>query len=251
MVLILRYLILFSYDGSMFNGFQKQPNKRTVQEEVEKVLTMINGGKKVVITAAGRTDALVNALNQAAHFDFDKKIPLEKFKKAINTYLPSDIHVNKIMKVSCDFHARYLTKSKTYEYKINIGEYNPLLRSQVYQYGKPLDITKIADALKYFKGTHDFTTFTSSEDKRENKVRTIYDASVNQDDDIITISFTGNGFLKYQIRNMVGLLIEIGAGKKNPCVVKKTLDEKDRTKIGVTASACGLTLVKVEYDNYN
>lgn len=244
----MRFLIFFSYDGALFSGFQKQPNKRTVQEELEKVLTMINGKKKVTITAAGRTDALVSAKNQAAHFDFDKKIPLEKFKKAINTYLPADIYINKIIKVSQTFHARYLAKRKTYEYMINTGEYDPLLRSRVYQYGEPLNIKKINEALKYFKGTHDFTTFASSEDKRLDKTRTIYSADAKQKGDIIKITFVGNGFLKYQIRNMIGLLIDVGKGKKEPSAVLDLLSKKDRTKIGVTAPACGLTLVNVEYD---
>ncbi len=243
----MRYLISFSYDGTLFNGFQKQPNKRTVQEEIEKVLTMINGGKKVFVTASGRTDSKVSAIGQAAHFDFDKKIPIEKFKRAINSYLSEDIHINNIKEVSKEFHARYNSKRKTYEYKINIGEYNPLLRNQVYQYCKPLNVKKIKQAIEYFKGTHDFTTFTSSEDRRKNKVRTIYDVEVKLKDNTLSIKFVGDGFLKYQVRNMVGLLIEIGAEKKEPYTVSDLIMLKDRTKIGITAPACGLSLIKVEY----
>ncbi len=243
----MRFLIDFSYSGDGFFGYQKQPGKRTVEQEIEKVLTSINGGKEVIIYASGRTDAKVNALHQKAHFDFDKKITAYKLLGALNSYLPGDIYINDVINVPSNFHARYMVKSKTYEYKINTKTYNPLLRTHVYQYCKPLDINKMKDALKYFIGTHDFTTFTSSEDKRQDKVRTIYEATLTLDDGIITISFIGNGFLKYQIRNMVGSLIKIGEGKVSPDIIPLLLDEKDRKKAHLCAPAEGLTLLDVKY----
>lgn len=243
----IRYLIDFSYAGENFNGYQKQPGKRTVQEEVEKVLTNINGGKKVVIHSSGRTDALVNALHQVAHFDFDKDITAYKLKGALNSYLPVDIHINKLEEVALDFHARYMVKSKTYLYKINTLEYNPLLRTHVYQYGKPLNIKKMRKAVKYFLGTHDFTSFASAEDKKEDKIRTIYKANVKEKDGIISITFKGKGFLKYQVRNMVGALIKVGEEKLSYKDIPKMLEQKDRRKASICAPACGLTLVKVEY----
>ena len=243
----MRYLIDFSYSGDNFNGYQKQPKLRTVQETIEKVLTSINNSKEVTIYSSGRTDALVNALHQMAHFDLDYDLPLYKIKSALNSYLPDDIYINEVKKVDNNFHARYNVKSKTYEYKINQGVFNPLLRTLVYQYGKPLNIRKIRDALPYLEGTHDYTTFTCSEDKKENKVRTIFSIDLKVNNDIITITFTGTGFLKYQVRNMVGLLIKIGEEKELASNIPLLLEKKDRRVIGQTAPACGLTLVNVEY----
>ena len=244
----MRYLMDFSYSGENFNGYQKQLNKRTVQSEIEKVLTSVNGGEKVIIYASGRTDSKVNALHQMAHFDIDKNIPSYKLKSALNSYLPNDIYINDVKVVDSNFHARYMVKSKTYEYKINIGNYNPLLRNQVYQYCKPLNIDKMNIGLAYFIGTHDFTTFTCAEDKRVDKVRTIYDAFLSLNKDIITITFKGDGFLKYQIRNMVGTLIRIGEGKVEANAIPDLLSKKDRKTAFLCAPAEGLTLVDVSYN---
>ncbi len=243
----MRFLIDFSYSGADFNGYQKQPLKRTVQSEIEKILTSINGGKKVVIYSSGRTDAKVNALHQMAHFDMDKEITSYKLKGALNSYLSDDIYINEVKEVSSDFHARYMVRSKTYEYKINTGTFNPLLRTHVYQYCKPLNIKDMKKALRYFIGTHDFTTFTCAEDKRKDKVRTIYNASISDKDGIITITFEGKGFLKYQVRNMVGTLIKVGEEKINFDEIPFLLEKKDRRCASLCAPAEGLTLVLVSY----
>ncbi len=220
-----RYLIDFSYSGANFSGYQKQPGKRTVQDEIEKVLSSINNNS-VKLTSSGRTDALVNAIHQKAHFDLDKEIGAYKLNGALNSYLPDDIYVNSVTKVDNLFHARYMVKSKTYEYLINTGDYNPLLRTHVYQYCKPLNIRKMKKAVKYFIGKHDFTTFVSAEDKKEDKVREIYDASVDEKEGIIKIIFKGSGFLKYQVRNMVGTLIKIGEEKVLPDIILSLLEKK-------------------------
>lgn len=241
-----RYLIDFSYSGANFSGYQKQPGKRTVQDEIEKVLSSINNNS-VKLTSSGRTDALVNAIHQKAHFDLDKKIGAYKLNGALNSYLPDDIYVNSVTKVDNLFHARYMVKSKTYEYLINTGDYNPLLRTHVYQYCKPLNIRKMKEAVKYFIGKHDFTTFVSAEDKKEDKVREIYDASVDEKDGIIKITFKGSGFLKYQVRNMVGTLIKIGEEKVLPDIILSLLEKKDRKCAFLCAPAQGLTLTDVKY----
>lgn len=241
-----RYLIDFSYSGANFSGYQKQPGKRTVQDEIEKVLSRINNNS-VKLTSSGRTDALVNAIHQKAHFDLDKKIGAYKLNGALNSYLPDDIYVNSVTKVDNLFHARYMVKSKTYEYLINTGDYNPLLRTHVYQYCKPLNIRKMKKAVKYFIGKHDFTTFVSAEDKKEDKVREIYDASVDEKDGIIKITFKGSGFLKYQVRNMVGTLIKIGEEKVLPDIILSLLEKKDRKRAFLCAPAQGLTLTDVKY----
>ncbi len=241
-----RYLIDFSYSGANFSGYQKQPGKRTVQDEIEKVLSSINNNS-VKLTSSGRTDALVNAIHQKAHFDLDKEIGAYKLNGALNSYLPDDIYVNSVTKVDNLFHARYMVKSKTYEYLINTGDYNPLLRTHVYQYCKPLNIRKMKKAVKYFIGKHDFTTFVSAEDKKEDKVREIYDASVDEKEGIIKIIFKGSGFLKYQVRNMVGTLIKIGEEKVLPDIILSLLEKKDRKCAFLCAPAQGLTLTDVKY----
>ena len=241
-----RYLIDFSYSGANFSGYQKQPGKRTVQDEIEKVLSRINNNS-VKLTSSGRTDALVNAIHQKAHFDLDKKIGSYKLNGALNSYLPDDIYVNSVTKVDNLFHARYMVKSKTYEYLINTGDYNPLLRTHVYQYCKPLNIRKMKKAVKYFIGKHDFTTFVSAEDKKEDKVREIYDASVDEKEGIIKITFKGSGFLKYQVRNMVGTLIKIGEEKVLPDIILSLLEKKDRKCAFLCAPAQGLTLTDAKY----
>lgn len=241
-----RYLIDFSYSGANFSGYQKQPGKRTVQDEIEKVLSSINNNS-VKLTSSGRTDALVNAIHQKAHFDLDKKIETYKLNGALNSYLPDDIYVNSVTKVDNLFHARYMVKSKTYEYLINTGDYNPLLRTHVYQYCKPLNIRKMKKAVKYFIGKHDFTTFVSAEDKKEDKVREIYDASVDEKNGIIKITFKGSGFLKYQVRNMVGTLIKVGEEKVLPDIILSLLEKKDRKCAFLCAPAQGLTLTDVKY----
>lgn len=241
-----RYLIDFSYSGANFSGYQKQPGKRTVQDEIEKALSSINN-KSVKLTSSGRTDALVNAIHQKAHFDLDKEIGAYKLNGALNSYLPDDIYVNSVTKVDNLFHARYMVKSKTYEYLINTGDYNPLLRTHVYQYCKPLNIRKMKKAVKYFIGKHDFTTFVSAEDKKQDKVREIYDASVDEKEGIIKITFKGSGFLKYQVRNMVGTLIKIGEEKVLPDIILSLLEKKDRKCAFLCAPAQGLTLTDVKY----
>ena len=243
----MRYLITFSYDGSAFHGFEKQSGYRTIQEEVEKVLKYINNKKNTKIVASGRTDKGVHALKQTAHVDIDVQITEYKLKRAMNSLLPDDIHVISTKIVSNDFHARYMVKEKIYEYKLNMGEYNPMARNYVYQFGKRLDIQKMRLAIKEFVGIHDFQSFTPSKAKRENYIREIYKTNIDIDGDILTFSFQGNGFIKYQVRNMVGLLIQIGLGKKDRNCLKEIFNNKERSQGFKTAHPEGLYLVDVKY----
>ena len=243
----MRYLIKISYDGSGYSGFQTQKGLETIQEKMEEALTKINNGKKTSLVATGRTDKGVHALAQYGHADIDVNINEKKLKRAMNSNLPDDIHVIETKQVSDDFHARYNVKSKTYQYIINTNEYNPLERNYVFQYNYKLDIDKMNEAIKYFLGEHDFRAFVTDNKEKENCIRKITKASIKEDHGKIIITFTGNGFLRYQVRNMVGILIKIGEGKLNPSEVKKIIDSKDRTKAGKTAPAEGLYLVEVRY----
>jgi len=243
----MRYKITFSYDGTNFNGYQVQPKLRTVQECLEQAVSFLNKQTYTSVTSAGRTDKGVHAMAHVAHFDLSINNSLEKIKRGLNSNLPEDIHIIDVEKVSDDFHARYCAKKKEYIYKINLGEYNPIDRNYVYQYNKELDIEAMSKAIKYFEGEHDFTSFVSSEDIREDKVRTIYKTNIKRNKDLLEISFIGNGFMKYQVRNMVGLLISVGEHKKEISDVEKIINNKNRSQKFKTAAACGLYLKKVWY----
>ena len=225
----MRYLIKFSYDGSKYIGYQKQPWKKTIQRELEKALKEINANKKVFISASGRTDKGVHAINQYAHFDLNINITPSSLKRALNSLLPDDIYVKSVKEVDSDFHARFDVKSKEYIYKINIGEYNPIEKDYVYQYCKELDLDEINKALMYIIGNHNFKSVVKG-DEYDDYVRTIISAKLEKYDDIITISFVGTGFMRYMVRNIVGLLINVGEHKYKSTDVKEILEAEDRTK---------------------
>lgn len=246
----MRYFITFSYDGTAYKGYQKQTGQKTIQEELEKVLSKINGDKFVSVSATGRTDAGVHALNQKAHFDLDKDYRLDTLRTSLNKMLPSDIYIKKIEIVSENFHARFNVKAKEYIYRINVGEYNPIEKNYVYQYNKRLDTAEMERALKYLEGEHNFKSFTKSDNEREDYTRTIIQASLIRDvkkmNEII-ISLVGTGFLRYMVRNIVGVLIEIGEGKRKSEDIHQILKAQDRTMAGKTAPSSGLYLKDVFY----
>ena len=244
----MRYLIHFSYDGTNFNGFQKQPGCRCVESELEKALYDINNHKKTKVVGSGRTDRGVHALDQTAHFDIDIDITLYKLKCALNSLLPEDIHVFKVEHVSDDFHARFGAKRKTYKYIINCGEYNPIERNYVYQYGKALDIEKMKKEIKSFIGVHNFKPFVSDEAIKESYEREIYDAHIEEDKDKVIFYFTGNGFMKYQVRNMVGVLFKVGKGKLPNGIVNEIFKDPKLAKNITTIKREGLYLEKIVYN---
>ncbi len=245
----MRYLITFSYDGSKFKGYQKQPRLKTVQGEIEKALKELSS-KDISISGSGRTDAGVHALNQKAHFDLDMNITCDKLQKALNSLLSDYIYIKKVEEVADDFHARFNVSAKEYIYKINMGEYNPIEKDYIYQYNKKLDLVEMERALKYLEGTHDFKSFSKADEEKEDFTRTIIQTNLIRnvkDVNRFIISFLGTGFLRYQVRNMVGLLIEIGEGKRKSEDVLDILEAKDRRKAGITAPPEGLYLKDVFY----
>lgn len=245
--MLTRYLINFSYDGSNYNGYQKQKGLNTIQGKIEDALKYINNNKNTRIHSSGRTDAHVHAYNQYGHTDISVNITEYKLKCALNSLLPDDIYIKSAKKVDEGFHARYMVKSKEYIYKINIGEYNPIEKNYVYQFCNDLDIDKMKSAIKYFIGEHDFTTYSSNQDRKENNIRTIFNADIEVFDNYLLIRFVGSGFLKYMVRIMVGALIMVGINKINPEDIKNYFERKDKSLIKITAPACGLYLNNVTY----
>ena len=157
----MRFLIRFSYDGTIYHGFQIQPGLPTIEEELKKALTKVNNNIPTNPVATGRTDHGVHALCQYAHADLAVNITENKLKRALNSNLPPDIHVISTKIVDNNFHARYAVQSKEYKYYLNMGEYNPLERNYVFQYNHELNISAIKEGIRYFIGEHDFRAFVT------------------------------------------------------------------------------------------
>ena len=243
----MRYLLNFSYDGSSFSGYQRQKDNRlkTIQGEIEKCLEE-SFNKKINIHATSRTDVNVHAINQYAHLDLDIKIAPDKLKKVLNKRLDKHIYIKDVKVVDDNFHARYNVKSKIYYYLINCGNYNPLEVDYVYQYNKKLDIKKMEIALKKILGEHDFRNFTTNQKEKEKCVRNLINVKITEENDIIKIELTGNGFLKHMVRNIVGSLIDVGTTKKDIDYLENILLGKEK-RLSKSVPGNGLYLEKVEY----
>lgn len=241
----MRLFCVVSYDGTHFAGWQIQPNERSVEEEIEKVISKILN-IKTKIYGSGRTDAHVHALGQTFHFDVNKEIDINKFRYSLNKLLPNDIHIISMNKVDDDFNARFNAKSKTYEYILNEGEYNPFERDFIYQFHRSLDINAIKEASELFIGKHCFAPFTAKEKDDDNFIREIFSFNIFQENNKVHFVISGNGFMRYMVRNIVGTLIEIGLGKIDKSYIKNLL-ENTNLKTQYRAKANGLYLVKVEY----
>ncbi len=237
------YLIRIAYDGSKFFGFQRLNNKDSVQKVIEDALTTINK-KKVVVKGAGRTDRGVHALDQCVSFRLDVSLSNEGLRKALNSLVEPYIYVKEVIEVDKDLHAIFNVNKKQYLYKINLGEFNPLISDYVYQSKYKLDIEKMKKVSKLYIGVHDFTNFVSGE--RDNSECIIYNISFDIKDKILEIRFEGKSFYRYMVRNLVGMMIEVGRGKNDITKVKEMLDN-NTTIFGFTAPACGLYLEKIEY----
>ena len=244
----MRYKCVIAYDGTNFHGFQTQLNKRTVQEEFEKALKTITK-VKTNIFACSRTDSHVHATNQVIHFDADLDINPYNMKKAINSYLPSDIYVKEVEKVDKKFHSQHNVIEKEYHYLIDLGEYNPLYYNyRMYPEYGALDIDAMIDASSIFIGTHDFKTFTKNHDTT-NTIKEIYNIEFIKQDNLLKIKFIGNSFLYNMIRIMVAMLVEVGYHHITKDDLEKALLGKDRKYAPKLASANGLYLVRIKYQN--
>lgn len=239
----MKYLITLSYDGSKFLGFQRLNKGLSVQKSIEDALSKINK-KPVTIKGAGRTDRGVHANGQKASFDLDINISAERLKNAINSLLNEYIYIKDCKIVDDDFHARFDVKKKKYTYKINLGEYNPIIADYVFCCPYKLDINKMKKCSKLFLGVHDFRIFVSGE--RDDYTAIIYDIKFKKKKDILEITFSGKSFYRYMVRNLVGGMIEVGRGKVPFSKVKEMLKGEENMAL-FTAPACGLYLEDIEY----
>lgn len=242
----MRYKCTVSYDGTNFHGFQRQSELRTVEEELEKVLSKICK-QDIEVYASGRTDALVHAIGQVIHFDTTLNINEEGLKKAANSFLPSDIYIKKVEKVDNTFHARYSSHKKEYHYLVDIGEYNPLLANyRSYYLYKNLDFSKIQETINIFVGEHDFKSFAKASDI-ENTVRTIYSIDFSFENGLMTFKFLGNGFLHNQVRIITAMILEVCRGKITNKELQEIMDKKNRIYAPKVLSPNGLYLYEVYY----
>lgn len=252
-------LLTIQYDGTNFSGWQRQPNVRTVQGEIEAVLTKICA-QPMQINGTSRTDAGVHALGQCASFKGEFGIPTDRIAKAANNMLAAsvgtprqcaDVRIVKVEEMPADFHARFDCKGKTYRYIIRHGcEADVFQRNYAYQLTEKLDAEAMREGAAHIVGNHDFACFQAAGGTpRETTVRTIFDLRVlEQSNDTIWIEVTGDGFLYNMVRIIVGTLVEIGQGKRTAASVAETISSQDRRNAGHTAPAEGLYLKEIYYD---
>ncbi|ASV67618.1 MULTISPECIES: tRNA pseudouridine(38-40) synthase TruA [Cytobacillus] len=246
---MMRIKCIIAYDGTGFAGYQVQPNKRTVQRELESALTKLHKGSEVKVVASGRTDAGVHAVGQVIHFDSPLQLPEERWPAALNSILPNDVVVEEAAYVAEDFHARYHAIGKEYRYRlIRTKKSNPFLRHYAYQYSFPIDVERMREAIPYLLGEHDFTSFCSARSEVEDRVRNIYGIYIEEHDDELLFRFVGNGFLYNMIRILMGTLLEVGKGEREPHEIEKILAKKNRIYAGKTAPGHGLYLWQVYYE---
>ena len=243
----MRVLGVCSYKGTNYYGWQKQVGFVSVQSTIEEVLSKVYDSP-ISITGSGRTDAGVHSLRQYFHFDTEKEKDLKKLAYALNKMLPEDIKIISFEKVSDDFHARYNAKRKIYEYRIVLKNKDPFQDQLACIYPMEFDFDLFKKALDKFVGKHNYQDFTSKEEDEGGFVREIYKIKVDKKDNNISVVFEGNGFMRYQIRNMIGAALNVANKKENLDFIDYHLKEdKNREIISYKAPANGLYLVDVLY----
>lgn len=241
------YKITVQYDGTKYNGWQRQGNtKNTIQEKFENVLSKMCGNE-VEIFASGRTDAGVHAKSQTANFKCETDMDCEEIINYLNRYLPEDIRVTSITEVDERFHSRLNAVSKTYEYSIAVKKPDVFIRKYVYTTDKIPDIEKMCSASKKLLGKHDFKGFSSVGKTKKSTVRTINFIDISCEEDVIKIRINGNGFLYNMVRIICGTLLDIGTGDTDESVIDEIFAESIRAKAGKTLPAQGLMLIEVLY----
>lgn len=240
-----------AYDGTDFHGWQVQPGLPTIQGILESAIETIEGAP-VHVEASGRTDAGAHAFAQVAAVSISNRIPAENFRRAVNRLLPPTIRIAEAIEVDLQFHPRFHCTRKTYEYRIFRDEIcPPFERRFVYHHPYPLDEAAMAAAAALYEGEHDFSGFAASDETDalgRSKVRIVFSSSLERQASKLIYRVTGSGFLKHMVRNMTGVLLEVGKHNIDDAGLRLRLSEPGATRPGPTAPASGLFLVSVEYD---
>jgi tRNA pseudouridine38-40 synthase len=250
----MNFKLTIQYDGTDFHGWQMQGEHRTVQGELTKALSLIDGGP-VILHGSGRTDAGVHAEGQVANVQLQKQITPKKLRAAVNGNVPKDIRVLEVTEVDDDFHARYSALEKTYIYRVVTGPViSPFWHRYAHHDARAFDVKSMARCAELFVGTHDWTAFSSAQSDSETRSRTItsFTATSRWDDRgrcmLLEMSVSADGFLRYMVRSIAGTLMAVGRGDMPEEIVRQLINEGDRSLAAATAPACGLTLVSVRYE---
>ena len=242
-----RILLTVSYDGTNYAGWQLQENAVAVQQRVEEALEKLIH-TPIRVTGASRTDAGVHALGQRFHFDTFSRIPADKYAFALNTCLPPDIRILAGREVPGDFHARFDAQGKRYTYRIhNAPHASALYRNITAHVPYQLDVNLMRESLGVLLGTHDFAAFQAAGSTAKTTIRTLTDAQLAQDGDLLTLTVCGNAFLYNMVRIITGTMLDIGMGRKPANAFRTALETGNRLALGITAPACGLELTRVYY----
>ncbi|MBV9268417.1 MAG: tRNA pseudouridine(38-40) synthase TruA [Acidobacteriaceae bacterium] len=240
-----------AYDGTEFNGWQVQPGLPTIQGVLQEVIGTIEGSP-VHVAGSGRTDAGVHAMAQVAAVSLENPIPPDNFRRAVNRLLPRSIRVSNVVEAAAQFHPRFDAVRKSYEYRIFRDEICPPFdRWYVYHHPYPLDELAMIDSAPLLEGEHDFSAFAAADEKDAvgaSKVRRIHRSVLERTEHLLVYRITGSGFLKHMVRNIVGVLLEVGKRNFTSNDVIARLENGCTHKPGPTAPAHGLFLVSVEYE---
>ena len=241
------YKFVIAYDGTRFFGWEHQPDKETIQGKLEAVLERLQG-RPVDLIGAGRTDAGVHARAMVASVRLDVRRSPEEIRDYMNRYLPDAIAVREVKEASDRFHARYNALGKTYRYTCFIGPVKPVFdRKYVTLLDFSPDIKKMRRAAEILQGEHDFRAFCGNPRMKKSTVRLVDSITVVRQKDRIVFTFHGTGFLQNMVRILVGTLLEVGRGTRQPEDMPALLEARDRRLAGPTAPPEGLCLMKVDY----
>ncbi len=253
----MKLLLHLSFLGTSYCGYQIQPNGVTVQQKLNEA-TKALFGYDCDIVGCSRTDSGVHAnqfcvtVAQKGKNALSTTIPVDRIPVAMAQFLPDDIAVTNAQMVSDEFHARYDVKYKEYVYRIwNRVERNPFLSDRTWHYPRPISdecLARMNQAATYWQGTHDFAAYMAADSKIKDTVRTVYDAKVIRDGDVIEFRVSANGFLYHMVRILTGTLIAVAEGKILPEEIETITHSKDRRLAGITAPPQGLFLNRVVYE---
>jgi len=244
---MLKFKIIIEYDGTNYVGWQRQENGKSIQEEIERAAYKLTG-EKIILFGAGRTDAGVHAKGQVAHFELKKYFHIDNIRDGLNQHLrPQRIAILDAKEVKSNFHARFSAKKRTYKYIIT-NRRAPLTIDKNKSWGvfKKLDINKMVYEAQFFIGKSNLEAFRSAHCQSNSALKTIDDVLIIKNNNNIFIKVSAKSFLHSQVRIMVGTLIEIGKGKITDSI-KEIIESKKRSQAGITAPACGLYLLKIDY----
>jgi tRNA pseudouridine38-40 synthase len=251
----MNFKLTIQYDGTDFHGWQMQTELRTVQGELTRALSLIEG-RDVLVNGSGRTDAGVHAEAQVANVHLEQEITAEKLRAAINGNVAKDMRVLGVEIVSDDFHARYSALGKSYVYRVINGPVmSPFWLRYAHHEARELDLDRIRECATLFPGLHDWTAFSAAQSDAESRVRTITRLEITDQWDerahgrLIGISISADGFLRYMVRSIVGTLLGVGRGEIEEGIVNSALSSGNRALAGATAPARGLTLTNVSYSD--